>query len=236
MKGLSSAIKVGIVALVVAILSYVTFKSVSERAAGTDNYRLWARFHDAVGLVDKSRVVIAGLIIGEIGERRLDGKFARVTVRVRKEVQVWSNAAIFKKSSSLLGEYYLEIDPGTPQSVNERGEIVDNKLLANGDEITTVIEATSVNELVSQVSKIVPHVDEVLQEVRDLAADARRVVNGPVQSIADNVDRAVAEDKELLRSFLERADHIAANIDAITSDGRPEVQRILKNVNEASHE
>src|SRR5512143_1194694 len=230
MKALSAAIKVGLVVLVVAILSYATFKSVSEQASGSSGYRLWARFHDAAGLVDKSRVVIAGLTIGEIADRQLDGKFARVTVRVRKDVQVWSNSAIFKKSSSLLGEFYLEIDPGTPQSVNEKGEIVDNKLLGDGDEIPTVIEATSVNELVSQVSKIVPHVDEVLLEVRDLAADARRVVNGPVQSMADNLDKAIAEDKELVRSILERTDRIANNVDAITTQGRPDLKRIMDHV------
>ncbi len=232
MKGLSSAIKVGLVVLVVAALSYGTFKSVSEQASGGDGYRLWARFHDAAGLVDKSRVVIAGLTIGEIADRRLDGKFARVTVRVRKDVQVWSNAAIFKKSSSLLGEFYLEIDPGTPQGVNEKGEIVDNKLLGDGDEITTVVEATSVNDLVTQVSKIVPHVDEVLLEVRDLASDARRVVNGPVQSMADNLDKAIAEDKELVRSILQRTDHIADNVDAITTQGRPELKRIMDHLDE----
>src|SRR5512143_3237906 len=234
MKALSAAIKVGLVVLVVAILSYATFKSVSEQASGSSGYRLWARFHDAAGLVDKSRVVIAGLTIGEIADRQLDGKFARVTVRVRKDVQVWSNSVIFKKSSSLLGEFYLEIDPGTPQSVNEKGEIVDNKLLGDGDEIPTVIEATSVNELVSQVSKIVPHVDEVLLEVRDLAADARKVVNGPVSSMADNLDGAIAEDRKLVKDVLERADRISKNVDEILATNRPEVDRILRNIDQAS--
>jgi phospholipid/cholesterol/gamma-HCH transport system substrate-binding protein len=232
MKGLSAAIKVGLLILVVSIFAYVTFKSVSEQASGSGGYRLWGRFHDAAGLVDKSRVVIAGLTIGEIIDRRLDGKFARVTVRVRKDVQVWSNAGVYKKSSSLLGEFYLEIDPGTPQMVNDRGEIVDNRLLKDGDEIPTVVEATSVNDLVTQVSKIVPHVDEVLLEVRDLASDARRVVNGPVSSIADNIDKAVAEDKELVKSILERTNHIADNVDAITTTGRPEVDRILRHVDD----
>jgi phospholipid/cholesterol/gamma-HCH transport system substrate-binding protein len=231
-KGLSSAIKVGLLVIVVIGLSYGTFKAVSEQASGSEGYRLWGRFHDAGGLVDKSRVVIAGLDIGQIIDRKLDGKFARVTVRVRKETQIWSNAAVYKKSSSLLGEFYLEIDPGTPQSANDKGEIVDNHLLRDGDEIPTVMEATSVNDLVTQVSKIVPHVDEVLLEVRDLAADARRIVNGPVASIADNVDRAVAEDKELVKSILQRADHIADNVDAITTTGRPQVNRILHNVDD----
>jgi phospholipid/cholesterol/gamma-HCH transport system substrate-binding protein len=235
-KGISSAIKVGLVVLIVVILGYGTFKSVSEQASGSDGYRLWARFRDASGLVDKSRVVIAGLTIGEIIDRRLDGKFARVTVRVRKDAQIWSNAAIFKKSSSLLGEFYLEIDPGAPQSVNAQGQIVDNTLLGDNDEITTVVEATSASDLIAQVSTVIPHVDEVLLEVRDLAADARRVVNGPVQSIAANLDRAVAEDTQLVKNILERTDRIAANVDAIMQQARPDVSRTLDNVQAASTE
>jgi phospholipid/cholesterol/gamma-HCH transport system substrate-binding protein len=235
-KGLGAAIKVGMVVLLAVVVGYGMFKSVSEQAAGSDGYELWARFNDASGLVDKSRVVIAGLVIGEITDRRLDGKFARVTVRLRKETQIWSNAAIFKKSSSLLGEFYLEIDPGSPQAVDVRGQVVENRLLRNGDEIVTVIEATSVSDLVAQVSKIVPHVDEVLLEVRDLAAEARKVVNGPVANIANNLDRAVAEDTALVKNILERTDRISANIDAILTQARPDVSRTLTNVEAASGE
>lgn len=234
MKGLSAAIKVGLVVLVVTIGGYAMFKSVSERASGDGGYRLWAKFKDASGLVDKSRVVIAGLTIGEISDRRLDGKFARVTVRLRKETQIWSNAMIFKKSSSLLGEFYLDIDPGGPQSLSLSGVPQDNHLLKDGEEIPTVLEDTSVSSLVAQVSKVVPHVDEVLLEVRDLAADARRVVNGPVSNIANNVDKLVEEDRALVRSILERTDRIAGNVDELVRDSRPDVRRILANVEDAS--
>jgi phospholipid/cholesterol/gamma-HCH transport system substrate-binding protein len=233
-KGLSAAIKVGLLILIVVIGAYATFKSVSEQASGSDGYSLWARFRDASGLVDKSRVVIAGLTIGEIIDRRLDGKFARVTVRVRKDTQIWSNAAIFKKSSSLLGEFYLEIDPGSPQSVDSKGVVQDNRLLEDGDEIPRVIEATSVADLIDQANKVIPHVDEVLLEVRDLAADARRLVNGPVANIASNLDKAVAEDTVLLKSILERTDRVAGNVDAIMAQARPDVSRILDNIQQAS--
>jgi phospholipid/cholesterol/gamma-HCH transport system substrate-binding protein len=55
-------------------------------------------------------------------------------------------------------------------------------------------------------------------------------VNGPVQSIADNLDKVVAEDKVILKDILEKADRIAGNVDAITQNGRPEVAKILKDV------
>src|SRR5262245_21929961 len=129
MKGLSGAVKVGVVMLIVAIGGYVMFKAVSENVTGGKGMKLWAHFRDASGLADKSRVVIAGLTIGEITDRSLDGRVAKVTVRVKRGTEIWSNATIFKKSSSLLGEYYLEIDPGTKESIDSEGKIVKNKVL-----------------------------------------------------------------------------------------------------------
>ena len=58
----------------------------------------------------------AGLRIGQVEERELDqesGK-AKVFLRIMPEIKLYENAAIAKKAASLLGEYYLEIDPGSP--------------------------------------------------------------------------------------------------------------------------
>jgi phospholipid/cholesterol/gamma-HCH transport system substrate-binding protein len=184
--------------------------------------------------VDKSRVVIAGLTIGEITGRALDGRYARVTIRIRKETQVWSNATILKKSSSLLGEYYLEIDPGTPQIMDEKGNMVANRLLQDGDEIPNSVEGTGTQELMTSVNRILPHVDEVLLEVRNLAADTRDLINGPVTNMADNLDRAVAQDTILIHSILDRTDKIASDIREVTKAKGPEVDRILNNIEKAS--
>lgn len=234
MKSLSAAFKVGILVLLVAILGYVMFRSVSEQVSGGQGYRLFGRFHDASGLVDKSRVVIAGLTVGEIVDRRLDGKLARVTVRVRGDTEIYSNAVIAKKSSSLLGEFYLEIDPGTSESVDKEGMIVKNVRLKNGDEIKTVLEATSTQDIINQVGRILPRVEEVAEEVRDLAADARRLVNGPIANMANNLDKAIEEDAKLVNSFLAKADQIATEVRDATANGSP--QRIMGNVEKASRE
>lgn len=233
---LGSAFKVGLVILIVSIFGYGMFKSVNESASGSGGYRLWARFRDASGLVDKSRVVIAGLTMGEITDRTLEGRFARVTVRVRKNSEIWSNASIFKKSSSLLGEFYLEIDPGAAESVDDKGRTVKNTLLKEGDEIKIVVEAVGTGDLIASASKLMPHIDEVLVSVRDLANDTRALVNGSIANMAKNLDQAVAEDTKLVKSFLERADRISADVAEATKGAGPKVDRILKNVEDGSRD
>src|SRR5437868_12609337 len=116
MKTMSAALKVGLTTLAIVGLSTAAYRFVSKSMRGPEGPVVWALFRDATGLVDKSRVQVAGLLIGEIVERRLQGNMARVAIRMRPETELWSNSVIYKKSSSLLGEYYLEVDPGTPES------------------------------------------------------------------------------------------------------------------------
>ena len=68
MKTASAALKVGFTTLVMVALSVVAFRFVSKGVRGQEGPVVWALFRDATGLVDKSRVQIAGLIVGEIVE------------------------------------------------------------------------------------------------------------------------------------------------------------------------
>jgi phospholipid/cholesterol/gamma-HCH transport system substrate-binding protein len=214
MKGLGSALKVGVVVILVAVVGFSLFKSVSERVTGTDGYRVFALFRDASGLSDKSRVVIAGLTIGEILDRRLEGNLARITIRIRKGVEIWSNAAIVKKSSSLLGDSYLELEPGGPTLPTFDGK--PPRLLVEGDQIMTVVESTTPADLMLEARRILPSVNEVLLEVRDLAADTRALMNGPVYTMAETLDETVKQDAELIHSILLRADLIAGDFQRMT--------------------
>ncbi len=220
MKHLGDGIKVGVLALVVAVLGFGTWKTVSERASGAGGFTLRASFRDASGLAGKSRVVIAGLTIGEITDRRLDGRNAIVAVRVRRGTQIYSNAIIFKKSSSLLGEFYLEIDPGAPQTVDADAKKHAHRLLRDGEEIATVVEATTPDDLIRGVNQTLPNVNLVLTEVRGLAADMRSLVGGRISDIAATVDAELKRDADLLNSILARADSVLAGVDEVVGDVR----------------
>lgn len=236
MKHISQGVKVGMLVLFVTIAGYKMWKTISERD-GSGGYLLWARFRDATGLAGKSRVVIAGLTVGEIESRRLEGRFARVNIRMRNGTEIWSNAAIFKKSSSLLGEFYLEVDPGSPETVREDGGVDKNRLLTSGEEIKRVVEAATPDELMRRMTEVIPHVDDVITEVRGLTADVRKVVAGPVTRIAENLDKTVDDNQEILHGIMLKADRVLASIEGIAADVRhvtggstDKVGRILENV------
>lgn len=241
MKGLGAGLKVGLLTLIVSITGFALWKGVSEKASGDDGVAIVARFKNAAGLAGKSRVVIAGLTIGEISDRTLEGNIARVTVRVRRDAKIYANAIIYKKASSLLGEYYVEIDPGTPQTVMPDGTTRINPELKDGDEIINVQEATGTDEIFRQVSLTIPKVDRALDEIAGLVVDVRRIVNKQVDNIATNVDKMIEEDAKIVNAILLKADRALGNIERITADikqvtGRDDIGNVMGNLEAATAE
>jgi phospholipid/cholesterol/gamma-HCH transport system substrate-binding protein len=243
MKHLSAGIKVGILVLLMAAGSYAVWKSIGGKASGSDNYMVWAKFRDASGLPVGSATVVAGLPVGEIEDLGIEGRHARIEMRVRDDVVVYSNAVAYKKSASLLGSYYIEIDPGSEKSLDGAGREVTNTRLGDGDQIKLVVEATSPDQLLRRIDESMPKVDAVLISVKDLSEDLRTIVRGPLANIAGRIDQLVQEEADTVKSILERTDRTIARIESITQDIRgvtqgadDKVNAILDNLDEASKE
>src|SRR4029079_13545058 len=93
------------------------------------------------------------------------------------------------------------------------------------------------------MEQTLPNVDRVLESVRDLSDDVRRIVNGPLQSVATRADGVVQREAGTVGDIIERADRSMAKIEKITNDLRaitkgadPRIDRILKNLDDASSE
>jgi phospholipid/cholesterol/gamma-HCH transport system substrate-binding protein len=241
-KNVSATVKVGLLFTLLVVGSYAVWKMVGARPSGASEFQVFAKFKDASGLPLGSRVLVAGLPVGEVEELAIEGRYARVTVRVRDDVVLYENAIIFKKSSSLLGAFYLEIDPGTAESVNARGERVATQKLKPGEEIKNVVEATSPEQLMRRIEESLPNVDAVLLSVKDLSDDLRGVVNGPVASLANRLDGMVRDEAQTIHRILDNADKSLERIEKISADVRRQtapggrVDSILENLDGAVKE
>jgi len=241
MKWVSSGVKVGVLFMLLVAGVYIVVRSLGTDPAGSHSMELSARFRDASGMPVGSKVVVAGLPVGQISGLSIEGRYARVKFRIRKDIAVWSSAVIFKKATSLLGDNYLEIDPGSAQSPDADGNAAVR--LKHGGQITRVVEATSPDQLLRRIEQSLPNVDAVLLSVKDLSEDMRRVVNGPIASVANRVDDLVQRESATVAGILAKADRSMARIDQITKDIRAitgpadeRVDKILKNLEEASAE
>jgi len=250
MKGISAGVKVGILFLLAAAGIYVLWKNLSSDPAGENSYQLWAKFRDASGLPVGSKVVVAGLPVGEISSLSIDGRYAKVNFRVRADIEIWSNAVVYKKSTSLLGDYYLEIDPGSQLAPGPDGTQQEFTLLLGSktktpddDQVKRVVESTSVDTLLRRIDETMPEVDKVLASINNLSEELRGLVNGPVASIAANVDSFVQKESgnlsdavAKLNTSLDRIEAITKDVESISGTAPERVEAILDNLEAASAE
>jgi phospholipid/cholesterol/gamma-HCH transport system substrate-binding protein len=233
-KALSAGIKVGILVILLVVAGWLVWTTIITSPAGKGGYWLKARFKDASGLPPGSKVVVAGIPVGEILSTSIEGRRAVVRFKIRKDLKVYDSAIVFKKATSLLGNYYIEVDPGEIETVTADGQKVTHVQLKQGDEITHVVEATSPDALLRRIEQSLPNVDEVLKSVRDLAEDLRRLANGPVASMVGRLDALVQKEAPTVEGIVEKAnnamdriDQITKDLRGVTGDGRPKVAAIL---------
>jgi phospholipid/cholesterol/gamma-HCH transport system substrate-binding protein len=255
LKSVSAGVRVAILFLLVAIGGYLVWKNLGQNAAGSDTQTLFAMFRDASGLPKGSKVVVAGLPKGDVTGLEVEGRYAKVTFKIGNDVEVWTSAVVIKKATSLLGENYLEIDPGQPEGQTAEGTKKTFTRLgptcADYDapapksdacrQVLNVIEATTPDQLLHRIEQTLPNVDRVLESVRDLSEDTRKIVNGPIASVASRVDGLVQREAGTVQDVIERADRSMAKIEAIatdlralTKDADPKVQKLLDNLDDAS--
>src|SRR5947209_649441 len=124
MGKLVTPFRVGLLLLVALGVFVVFFTFVHKGGLSRrDSLECWAVFHDASGLGQKSRILIAGIPVGEIENIELQGNVAKVTMLIQKSVPVRVDATISKKSESLLGDYQLDLTPGQGELLPDEGQI-----------------------------------------------------------------------------------------------------------------
>lgn len=218
MQNLSRSLKVGITLVAAIIAGFVLWRTIFRGQGGGDGYRLYAIFDDATGLVPRSRVVTAGIGIGEIERIRLENGHARVTIRVQGDVPMFRNATISKRSVSILGEFVLVVAPGD----------ATNPPLRDGDRITHVNEGTNTDAIMNNVAAITADIRRVTERLSNVVGND----NGQ-QQIADTIRNVSELTAAINRTVQQNADvvtHTLQSVDRITTQGGPEIQAMLANL------
>ncbi len=209
MKKLVTPFRVGLLVIVagVFLFGFILF----TRKGGLDEdeaLRVHAYFRDASGLSGKSRVQIAGIAVGEVQDVKLEGTRARVSLLIRRDVAVRQDAALIKRSESLLGDYLLDLNPGT--------EAADP--MPQDGEIRRVIDAQGMEAMMESLNKITGDVQSVTGALREVLGGDKG--QGSLERIVDNMVRLSDSVDVTVRASSERLDTILRNIEAVSNDVR----------------
>src|SRR5688572_23687772 len=112
---MSAAAKIGaFMILILAIVGFLVLRIEDIQFGGDPTREVTAVFDDVAGLDDRSPVRLAGVRVGEVKEIHPptpDGR-ALVTMEIEEGVQLRQGASAKVTSMGLLGEKYVELDPG----------------------------------------------------------------------------------------------------------------------------
>ena len=247
MKGLVTPFKVGLVILAAAAAFAYMFGSVSQSIfKGVEGYRVHAILADATGLATRTRVMMAGIPIGEVEAVVLDGARARVQMLVRADVRLHrgevetlpdgrqllrDGATLTKRQASLLGDYYLELTPGL------RGP-----LLVDGDEILLVVTPPGMEQIVERMDAVAENVERITRDVLEVTQSLATVLGGDEgaarldQMIADvaevmaTVNALARENQQAVGNIVNNAEAISADLRRLSRSGSMNVDAILADV------
>jgi phospholipid/cholesterol/gamma-HCH transport system substrate-binding protein len=91
-----------------------------------DSYSLYARFQKVTGLREGNPVQILGLKVGRVAGFSLDqdALVAVVELRIRNGINVYDDAIASIKTEGLIGDKFMDIDPGGGGDILAPGEVI----------------------------------------------------------------------------------------------------------------
>lgn len=217
MAKVSQAAKIGLLVVVTAGAGYLVFRTIDKGVGPGNGYVVHAYLNDASGIAKNSRVTIAGIPVGSVKEISLEKGKARIDVRVQSDVKLYSDARLGVKSASLLGENIVFLTQGT-----------EPPLLHDGDEIETMPDARSIEDIKATVARVAELVEKVAQQLAasigtEEGGKNMRAILQNLAEATEAINQTVRENRAVIKDALE-------NVDRITQTSGPEINRILVNV------
>lgn len=178
-------------------------------------------FDSAIGLATDNAVAVAGVKVGIVETIRVNERTAEVGIAIEPNVSVYENAFATVRSKTLLGEKYLDLDPGDkvnpllpPGSVLSKNTptVEIDQLLRSTAELLTALNVVvpPVTEALSTLEKAVEAsggdlpktLGETLASANGLMTELTTVMAESKQGIGDLVRLGVRDGPRLMARIL----------------------------------
>jgi phospholipid/cholesterol/gamma-HCH transport system substrate-binding protein len=231
-KKLVTPFRVGLLVLFAGAACFIFLTFVKKPGLEKDeSIAVHAYFSDASGLGLKSRVQTAGIPVGEITEIRLEGTRARVAMRIDRKVPIKKDAALFKRSESMLGDYLLDLVPGSQEA----------EPMPDGGEIVNVMDRTGMDQTFERLNRIAADIQDVTTSLREVLGGEKGA--GNLQTIMENLvtlsetmDRTINGAGEKLTAVLENVEKLSADVRDLAASQEGDYTQIVRNIRGATED
>lgn len=210
---------------------------------GTAGRRVAASFPSVAGLNDKSPVRIAGVKVGIVeGIELTEDDRALVRLGLDEDVELRQGARAIIRSLGLLGEQYVEVEPGPPGAPPlPEGAVLPGTSPSTLDEVFSTagdlggdLKAITASLRASiagpdgerRLQQILANIEELTASLRSIAADNRDEVGETISNVRDMSATLRTE----LPKLAARLDGLLAGIDAVVADNRENIAGSVENV------
>lgn len=224
-----------LVTAVVGLTWFIT-TTTKDRFGRSSTYPVYADFTDASGIRDKTRVQINGIDVGTIEEishvRNDKGHLmARVKLRILKDYSLHENATVRKAAESLLGDYRIDLDPGTPEyeKLPEGGVIRHVQSLSDLDEIQSELKqvAKNVNDVTESFSSVLSGPDGE-GSIKEILAAVEHSMQA-IENTTEVLSQLVAQNNETINRVIENMGQISDDMSEATGAGG-DIKAVLENM------
>ncbi len=259
MRNLATPVRVGILVILGLVAFFVFLSFTGGGSLGRNAKEYYAYFDDASGLAPRTQVRVAGIPVGEIDRIELVNGRAKVFIRIRGDLPIYPNAVLAKRSESILGDYLLDLQPGSPSPAPApqglRGSMGGETRLARfdrpaeepapapglapgaplppGSEIENVKEAVAIEQLFESLNRITGDVEAVTGALREALAGDRNSLKelvADLERVAETLDSTVARSSGQLERILQNAEAISEDVRKITADKDEDIGAIVTNI------
>lgn len=174
------------------------------------SYEVTADFADILNVVPKSPVMVDDVTVGEVIDVERVGWHARLTLRIKDEVQLPDNAVADIRQVSLLGEKYVAVE--APSGVEPTGRLSDGDRIDLADtgrnpEVEEVLGALSYLLSGGGVAQLGTITNE-LNQVMSGRTDRLRHLLGSLEEVVGTIDDQKAD---IIRA-MESISHLTATL------------------------
>lgn len=246
---MSAAAKVGIFMLIVlAILGFFVLKIEDISLGEGDTREIDVAFDSVAGLDERSAVRVAGVRVGTVREIKLtpDGR-ALVTLEVAEDTPIHRNATARVANLGLLGEKYVELEPGTESAglwPRDQPITLGGSQPASIDDVTTQVSqiAEDVKAITSSLRSAMAgenqyKVEEIVENVRIVTDKLRMILEvneGNVNATADNLRQITADLRVEIPRIANSLDRFANSLSGTVGENREDVRVVVQNLRQLS--
>jgi virulence factor Mce-like protein len=239
-------VKRAVLTLVLVAAAGVAWIAMTGAGSDSDKGKYWARFDSAFGLIEGGDLKVAGVRAGQITDIKLDRPSNKALVGFRIDRRGFGSLRtdVFceARPQSLIGEYFVDCQPGTARTVLKPGSVIPETRTASTvapdlvndilrrpyrERLSLIIgslgagvagNSESLNAAIRRASPALRETDRVLATLADqnrVLGDLAVEADRVVGDLAANrkdVGRFVTEARNTAQASAERRDDIAAGL------------------------